>query len=527
MDFAWDFPYASQRMPVFADNVVATSQPLAAQAGLNMLRKGGNAVDAALAAAIALTIVEPNMNGIGGDAFAMVWDGKQLHGINGSGKSPAAISFDRFAGRTSMPELGWEVVTVPGAVDIWSTLARRFGKLPFADLFEPAIQYGHDGFAVSAITAGRWSEALERYKGFPDFGRVFLPGGCAPQTAEKFKSPEQARTLEEIADTRGESFYRGKLAEQILKYSASSGGYFSKHDLENHRSEWVSPISVAYEGIELHEIPPNGQGLIALIALGILRHLDIGDYAVDSADSIHLQIEAMKIAFAEANRHIADPASMQIDPHELLEDSFLRTRANDIHINQAGFPTTNLPVDKGTVYLSSADRSGMMVSFIQSNYWGFGSGIVDPHTGISFQNRGCGFNLEKGHPNCVAGGKRPFHTIIPGFVTRQQKPLMSFGVMGGHMQPQGHVQMVLRLYTYGQNPQAASDAPRWHVGNDHVVALERGHDPSIMEDLKRRGHPVTMDAPTALFGGAQLVAKMGDFYCAASDHRKDGQAVGF
>ena len=527
MNFNWNFPYASQRMPVFAENVVATSQPLAAQAGLNMLRKGGNAVDAALAAAIALTIVEPTMNGIGGDAFAMVWDGEKLHGLNGSGKSPGAISFDQFAGRTSMPELGWEAVTVPGAVDAWSALSRRFGKLPFPDLFEPAIQYAHDGYAVSPITAGRWSEAAERYKDFPDFGCVFLPGGRAPQTAELFHCPRQARTLEEIAATGGESFYRGKLAEQILAYSASSGGYFSKPDLAQHRSEWVTPICAAYDRIHLHEIPPNGQGMIALIALGILRHLDIGNYAVDSADSIHLQIEAMKIAFAEANRHIADPASMQIDPHELLDDHFLRARAHAIQMTQAGFPASTLPVDQGTVYLSTADRSGMMVSFIQSNYWGFGSGIVDPQTGISFQNRGCGFNLEKGHPNCVAGGKRPFHTIIPGFITRQQKPLMSFGVMGGHMQPQGHVQMVLRLFTYGQNPQAASDAPRWHVSNEHVVALEKGHDQSVVEDLKRRGHPVTMDVPTALFGGAQLIAKMGSVYCAASDHRKDGQAVGF
>ena len=527
MNFNWNFPYASQRMPVFAGNVVATSQPLAAQAGLNMLHKGGNAVDAALAAAIALTIVEPTMNGIGGDAFAMVWDGKQLHGLNGSGRSPAALSYDRFSGRAAMPELGWETVTVPGAVDAWSTLSRRFGKLSFADLFKPAIQYAHDGYAVSPITAGRWSEAPERFKDFADFGRVFLPGGRAPRTAELFHSRRQARTLEEIAATRGESFYRGKLAEQTLRYSAATGGFFSENDLDQHRSEWVSPISIAYEGIQLHEIPPNGQGIIALIALGILQHLDIGNYAVDSADSIHLQIEAMKIAFAEANRHIADPASMQIAPHELLDESFLRARARDIQMSHAGFPTWTLPVDKGTVYLSTADHSGMMVSYIQSNYWGFGSGIVDPQTGISFQNRGCGFNLEKGHPNCVAGGKRPFHTIIPGFITRHEKPLMSFGVMGGHMQPQGHVQMVLRLFAYGQNPQAASDAPRWHVGNDHVVALEKGHDPSIIADLKRRGHPVTMDVPSALFGGAQLIARMNGTYCAASDHRKDGQAVGF
>jgi gamma-glutamyltranspeptidase/glutathione hydrolase len=527
MDFSWNFPYPSQRMPVFARNVVATSQPLAAQAGLNMLRKGGNAVDAALAAAITLTVVEPTMNGIGGDAFAMVWDGEQLHGLNGSGKSPAAMSFEQFAGRTAIPELGWEAVTVPGAVNAWSTLSGRFGNLPFAELFEPAIHYAHDGFAVSPITAGRWSEAEERYQHFSDFGRIFLPQGRAPQTGAIVHFPRHARTLEEIAVTRGESFYRGKLADQTIAYSALTGGYFSHQDLAEHQSGWITPISAAYAGIDLHEIPPNGQGLIALIALGILRHLEIGQYPVDSADSLHLQIEAMKIAFVEAYRHIADPASMEINPYQLLDDGFLQARASGIQLAQAKFPTATLPVDKGTVYLSVADRNGMMVSFIQSNYWGFGSGIVDPQTGISFQNRGCGFNLEKGHPNCVAGGKRPFHTIIPGFITHQQKPLMSFGVMGGHMQPQGHVQMVLRMFSYGQNPQAASDAPRWHVGNDHVVALEKGHDQSIMQDLKHRGHTVTMDVPTALFGGAQLIAKMDDTYCAASDHRKDGQAVGF
>jgi gamma-glutamyltranspeptidase/glutathione hydrolase len=531
MDFSWTFPYPSQRMPVFADNVVATSQPLAAQAGLNMLRKGGNAVDAALAAAITLTVVEPTMNGIGGDAFAIVWDGNRLHGLNGSGKSPAAMSFEQFAGQPSMPELGWEAVTVPGAVDAWITLSRQFGRLPFADLFEPAIQYARDGYAVSPITAGRWREAEDRYKDFPDFGRIFLPNGRAPQTGSLFQSPAHAGTLEQIAATQAESFYRGKLAEQILAYSASTGGYFSEQDLAGHRSEWVEPVSTAYAGIDLHEIPPNGQGMIALIALGILRHLDISRYPVDSADSIHLQIEAMKIAFAEANRHIADPASMEIAPHQLLVDDFLQARAADIQMKKAQFPQATLPatlpVDKGTVYLTTADRSGMMVSYIQSNYWGFGSGIVDPQTGISFQNRGCGFNLQKEHPNCFAGGKRPFHTIIPGFITRQQKPLMSFGVMGGHMQPQGHVQMVVRMFSYGQNPQSASDAPRWHVGNDHVVALENNHDPSIMEDLKLRGHPVTMDVPAALFGGAQLIARMDNGYCAASDHRKDGQAVGF
>jgi len=527
MNFDWSFPYPSQRMPVFADNVVATSQPLASQAGLDMLRKGGNAVDAALAAAITLTVVEPTMNGIGGDAFAIIWDGNRLHGLNGSGKSPVAMSLEQFAGHTSMPELGWEAVTVPGAVDAWITLSRKFGRLSFAELFEPAIRYARDGYPVSPITAGRWREAEARYKHFPDFGRIFLPNGRAPQTGSLFQSAAHASTLEQIAATQAESFYRGKLAQQTLAYSASTGGYFSEQDLAEHRSEWVEPISTAYEGIDLHEIPPNGQGMIALIALGILRHLDISRYPVDSADSIHLQIEAMKIAFAEANRHIADPDSMEIAPEQLLDDDFLKTRAADIQLGKAQFPAATLPVDKGTVYLTTADHSGMMVSYIQSNYWGFGSGIVDPRTGISFQNRGCGFNLQKGHPNCFAGGKRPFHTIIPGFITHRQTPLMSFGVMGGHMQPQGHVQMVLRIFSYGQNPQAASDAPRWHVGNDHVVALEKGHDPAIKVDLEHRGHPVTMDVPGALFGGAQLIARMNTTYCAASDHRKDGQAVGF
>jgi gamma-glutamyltranspeptidase/glutathione hydrolase len=527
MDVSYNFPYPSQRMPVFARNVVATSQPLAAQAGLNMLRMGGNAVDAALATAIALTIVEPTMNGLGSDAFAIVWDTKQLHGLNGSGRSPTAWSFEKFAGQQSMPLLGWDAVTVPGAVDAWSTLSRRFGKLPFSDLFEPAIRYAHDGFAVSPITADRWADAVERYQDFPDFARVFLPGGRAPRIGENFRYPQQARTLAEIAATHGESFYRGQLAQRILSYADSTGGHFSQQDLTEHRSDWVTPLSIEYHGIELHEIPPNGQGLAALIALGLLRHLDIRKYAVDSADSIHAQIEAMKIAFAEANRHISDPTAMQVDPHDLLDDGFLANRAKDIHMEQARFPKSELSVDNGTVYLSAADQSGMMVSFIQSNFWGFGSGVVDPQTGISFQNRGLGFNLIKGHPNCVDGGKLPFHTIIPGFITHRQGPLMSFGVMGGHMQPQGHVQMVLRIFDWGQNPQTASDAPRWRVDNDHKVSLESGFDEDLVNNLKRRGHTVTMNAPTTLFGGAQLIARIDDGYCAASDHRKDGQAVGY
>ncbi|MFC1515681.1 gamma-glutamyltransferase family protein [Thermodesulfobacteriota bacterium] len=521
-----DFPYASQRMPVFARNVVATSQPLAAQAGLNMLRKGGNAMDAALTAAITLAVVEPTHNGIGSDAFAIVWDGKRLSGLNGSGRSPKALSPERFAGQKTIPALGWDAVTVPGAVDAWSKLSERFGSVPFPELFEPAIRYAENGFLVSPKIAGAWTFAQQLYKEFPDFADAFLPGGQAPVAGQLFRCPQQARTLEEIAATKGESFYRGKLAERIAAHAESTGGLLTADDLSAHESEWVDPLSQEYHGIHLHEIPPNGQGLAALIALGILRHLDIRNYPMDSAESIHLQVEAMKIAFAEAHRHIADPASMVVDPQALLDDAFLAERAKEIRMDRAMSPPS-VPVPGGTVYLTAADDQGMMVSFIQSPYMSFGSGIVVPGTGICLQSRGSGFTLEEGHPNQVAGGKRPYHTIIPGFVTRNNQPVMSFGVMGAHMQPQGHVQMIIRIFDYGLNPQAASDAPRWHVYEDYRLALETGFDTGVIEGLKKRGHTLEVGAPPFLFGGAQLIMKTESGFCAASDHRKDGQAIGF
>jgi gamma-glutamyltranspeptidase/glutathione hydrolase len=522
-----DFPYASQRMPIFAQNVVATSQSLAAQAGLNIMRQGGNAVDAALATAIALTVVEPTSNGIGSDAFAIVCHENRLYGLNGSGKSPKSWSFEHYAERKAMPTFGWETVTVPGAVSVWSALSKRFGRLAFAELFEPAIDYAESGFIVPPIIAARWAEAREIFGNFAGFTKIFLPAGRAPRAGEVFRCFPQAETLAEIAATQGESFYHGKLAERIAAYAASTGGVMSQADLAEHRAEWVHTISIEYGGIRLHEIPPNGQGLAALIALGLLRHRDIQKYSVDSADSVHLQIEAMKIAFAETHRHIADPAYMGIDPLDLLNDDFLAQRAAEIDMNHARFPASKMPLENGTVYLCAADRDGMMVSFIQSNFWGFGSGIVDPQTGISFQNRGFGFTLQKGHPNCVAGGKRPYHTIIPAFVTQNNLPLMSFGVMGGHMQPQGHVQMVVRIFDHGQNPQAASDAPRWHVTENRKVAFEKGFDQGVIENLKQRGHDLLTNSPPWLFGGAQLILRTSNGYCAASDHRKDGQAVGY
>ena len=525
--FDWDFPYASKRMPVIARNVVATSQPLAAQAGLRMLLKGGNAIDAAIGTAIALTVVEPTSNGIGSDAFVIVWDGNELHGVNGSGRSPSSWTYEKFAHLEKMPLRGWDSVTVPGAVSVWVELSRRFGRLPFEDLFEPAIQYAADGFPVAPKIASLWSSAPESYKNFPDFGKTFLPGGRAPEAGGIFSCQDQAKTLEEIANTSGESFYRGKLAERIADCSKRQGGSLSYEDLATHNADWVKPLFQNYRGFDLHELPPNGQGLAALIAVGILKHFDLRNHPVDSADSIHLQIEAMKLSFADVERHLAAPEYMSVDCDTLLDDDYLLSRAKLINMQKASFPSTGIPHDRGTVYLTAADSDGLMVSFIQSNFWGFGSGIVIPGTGISMQNRGYGFTLERGHPNQVDGGKRPYHTIIPGFVTGDGLPVISFGVMGGHMQPQGHVQMITRIIDYRQNPQTASDAPRWCLLEDMRVAVEPGFSPGVLDELSARGHNIVAGLPEYTFGGAQLIYKIDDHYISASDHRKDGMAVGF
>lgn len=522
-------PYPSRRSPVLARNVVATSQPLASQAGLAMLYAGGNAVDAALAAAIALTVVEPTGNGIGSDAFAIVWDGGELHGLNASGRSPAAWTPDRFAAKGGIPDTGWESVTVPGAVSAWQELSRRFGALPFERLFEPAIRYAREGFAVSPHVAHLWSGAPSRFAGFDEFARCFLPGGRAPLAGENFRYPDQADTLERIAASGGDDFYRGDLAEKMVADAARHGAALSLEDLASHRAEWVGTLSASFQNTELHEIPPNGQGLAALIALGILRHLPLQEFEVDSADSLHLQIEAMKLAFADAHRYVADPDALEFDPDALLSDDYLAERARLVDMSRAGEPVYGRPAAAGTVYLCAGDANGMMISFIQSNYRGFGSGVVVPRTGISLQNRALGFNLREGHPNRVGGAKRPFHTIIPAFLMSERKPLMTFGVMGGPMQPQGHLQMVLRTVLYGQNPQAACDAPRWQVLQGREVAVEQGFDQATLADLSARGH-VLAKAPTEesfRFGGAQLAWLSDSGYIAASDPRKDGQAVGF
>ena len=505
-----------------AANVVATSQPLAAEAGVYALRRGGNAVDAALAAAITLSVVEPCSNDVGSDAFAIVWDGTELVGLNASGRAPRALEPEQFSGLQHMPMLGWDAVTVPGAVSAWVLLSDRFGRLRFDELFEAGVHYAREGFQVGPITALRWQEAEELYRGFKAFEEHFLP---APSAGQVFRRPDLARSLELIAMSKGKAFYRGELADAMDRASRSAGGFLRRSDLETHQADWVTPIKSPYRHVHLHEIPPNGQGLAAQIALSILDRFEVPP--LDSAEAIHLQAEAMKIAIRASFEHLGDIEHMRIAPEALLDQASIDRAARQINMDKAAEEPVALPASADTVYLSAADADGMMVSFIQSNYMGFGSGIVIPGTGISLQSRGAGFSLESGHPNQVGPGKRPFHTIIPGFVTEAGHPRLSFGVMGGHMQHQGHVQMVTRVFDHGQNPQAASDAPRWHVFPDFSLGLEQGIEPAVIEALKKRRHRVQSNLGPELFGGAQLILRAHSGYIAGSDHRKEGQAAGY
>ena len=523
--FSWKNPYAWPRKPLLAQNVVATSQPLAAQAGLQMLAAGGTAVDAILATAITLTLVEPVSNGIGSDAYALVWDGRKLHGLNASGRSPAAWTPQYFRGRSAMPERGWDAVTVPGCVSAWVELHGKFGKLPFRKLFEPAIRYGREGFLVSPTIAGQWQAQVDKLKNLPGFAQAFLPGGRAPRAGEKFVFKKHAAALEKIAATKGKAFYRGELAAKLDAAARKQGGALRASDLAAHRPDWVKPLDMDYRGYTLHEIPPNGQGIVALIALGILEHFDLRSHPVDGADSVHLQIEAMKLAFADAWRYLADIDHMDVRPQALLDKQYLKSRSKLIDPKRAQDFGHGDPPKGGTVYLTAADASGMMVSYIQSNYMGFGSGVVVD--GISLQNRGAGFVLEPGHPNCVGSGKRPYQTIIPGFVTQDGRAVMSFGVMGGTMQPQGHTQVMVRIADYEQSPQAACDGPRFRVVQGMEVSVEDGFPAATLDELKRRGHRIVTVDDYNQFGCAQMIWKLDAGYYAASDPRRDGQAVGF
>ncbi len=537
MDFNFFNPYSSTRTPLFARNVVSTSHPLAAQAGLSMLYKGGNAVDAAVAAAAVMTICEPVSNGLGSDAFCILWDGRELHGLNASGRAPQHWTPAYFrakygANAQTPPQRGIDSVTVPGAVSSWVALSERFGKLPFADLMQPAIDTAERGYLVPPVVQQKWAAPVEELKSLPGFAQAFLPRGRAPAVGELFKFPAAARALRAIAATQGEAFYTGEIAHAMEKFSTLHGGSLSLHDLAAHRPEWVKPIARNYRGYTLHEIPPNGQGIAALLALGILDQFDLHALQVDGVDSQHLQIEAMKLAFADVYRFVADPASMEVTPEQMLDDAYLSSRAKLINLRRAQNFQAGNPVRGGTIYLTAADESGMMVSFIQSNYMGFGSGCVVPSFGVSLQNRGHGFSLSPDSPNVVAPGKRPFHTIIPAFLSRDGQPVMSFGVMGGNMQPQGHVQTLVRMLDYRQSPQAACDAPRWRFNAGLEINVEASMQAATVQGLNDRGHRMeVINDSYQDFGAGQFIWRAGDpgvqGYVAASDARRDGQAVGF
>ncbi|OZB34939.1 MAG: gamma-glutamyltransferase, partial [Polynucleobacter sp. 39-45-136] len=433
---------------------------------------------------------------LGGDGFALVWDGKKLHGMNASGRAPAAWTPEYFVGKSAMDPIGWNTVTVPGVVSGWINLSRKFGKLPFAQLFKRAIDYAENGFPVSPVIARQWREAIPILKDQPGFTQAFLIDGKAPTAGQIWRNKAQANTLREIANTDGESFYTGALAKSMVEFSQSTGGCFTLADFAANKTDWVEPLEAA----------------------------NVKQYPANSAQRIHLQVEAMRMAFADAYAYVSDAKTMNISPSALLDREYLASRAALINHQQAGIYGPGDPHSGGTVYLCAADSSGMMISYIQSNFRGFGSGVVAPG-GIAFHNRGMSFSLVEGHPNQVAPGKRPFHTIIPAFLSKANQPAMAFGVMGGNMQPQGHVQFVMRFVDEYLNPQSCSDAPRWRIDDLGKLTVESSMPTAVVDGLKALGHDVMiMPANSLDFGSAQAIALLGDqtqdAYIAGSDHRR-------
>ncbi|PYZ92415.1 gamma-glutamyltransferase [Salipaludibacillus keqinensis] len=504
-------PYPSQRMVTYGRNgMVATSQPLAAQAGLDVMKKGGNAIDAAIATAACLTVVEPTSNGIGGDAFALVWVKDKLHGLNASGPAPQGISIEKLKeqGVKEIPKFGWTPVTVPGAPSAWVELSEKFGKLPLEEVLAPAVEYAREGFPLSPTLSYFWDKAVKGFQKvlkddmFQHWFDTFAPEGRAPKAGEMWQSEGHANTLEEIGKTKGHSFYHGDIADQIDAFSKKHRGYIRKEDLAAYKPEWVDPIKVNYKGYDVWEIPPNGQGLIALMALNTLKNDSF--HTREDIDTYHKQIEAMKLAFADGEKYITDKTYMSQHVEDMLSESYGKTRRELIG-EEALQPEAGDPSSSGTVYLATADNEGNMVSFIQSNYMGFGSGLVVPNTGISLQNRGHNFSLDPEHDNALRPGKRTFHTIIPGFLTKGNEAIGPFGVMGGFMQPQGHMQVVMNTIDFGLNPQAALDAPRWQWMKDKQVLLEHTVPNHIAQSLSAKGHDIQLTHLGGSFGRGQII----------------------
>ena len=526
---ALKYSYPSRRSVVYArKGMVCTTQPLAAQAGLDMIKAGGNAIDAAIATAACMTVLEPTANGIGGDAFALVWTNGKLHGLNASGKAPMAITAEkvRELGHTKMPERGWIPVMVPGAPSAWAELSKKFGRLPLTKVLEPAIRYAREGVAMTPLTAYSWQKAYKQFKEIlkdechRGWFETFAPDGKVPGPGEIWKSEGHANTLELIAKTGAEAFYRGELADKIDAFSRETGGFLRKEDLEAYWCEWVDPIHINYKGYDVWEIPPNGDGIIALMALNILKGFEFN--CRDCADTFHKQLEAMKLAFADGKRYVADARYMTVKTEDMLRDAYAAERRALI-TDVAQEPEPGEPTKGGTIYLCTADGEGNMVSYIQSNYMGFGSGVVVPGTGISFQDRGASFSLNDEDENCLGPGKKVFHTIIPAFLTKDGEAVGPFGVMGGPMQPQGHVQVVMNTVDFLMNPQEALDAPRWQWTGGKKIQEERSFPFAVTEELVRRGHEISVLPENITFGRGQIIWRNEDgVLCGASEPRADG-----
>ncbi len=511
--------YPSQRFPIYAKNgMVNSSCPQASAAGLEILRAGGNAMDAAVAAAAVLTVTEPTSNGIGGDAFALIWNEKdrRLYGLNSSGPAPRLASIERLLADGAdadgkMPVVGWAPVTVPGIPMAWAEITRRFGVLPLSRNLEPAVRYAREGFPCQPVVAQSWRRAFENYRktlSGPCFGewfRTFAPGGSGPEAGDLIRLPAHADTLQAIGETGADAFYTGELARKIDACSRKYGGYLRYEDLADYRARWVEPIHVDYRGYRVCEIPPNGQGIAALAALNILKEFSLAEK--ENPRTVHRQIEAMKMAFADVLGNVTDPEYMKVDYSMLLDPAYGARRAAQMR-DTAQVWTDSLPPRSGTVYLCCADGQGNMVSYIQSNYNGFGSGIVVEDTGIALQNRGSDFSLDPAAANCLMPGKRSYHTIIPGFLMKDGAPVGPFGVMGGYMQPQGHVQVVTNYVDFALDPQQALDAPRWQWMRDGSVTVESRFDPELARALARMGHEVSVDLNTGSFGRGQMIVRL-------------------
>lgn len=523
------YSYASRRNLVYAKNgMVATGQPMAAQAGLEIMQKGGNAIDAAIATAATLTVVEPTSNGIGGDSFALVWVKDQLYGMNSSGKSPSGISIEKLnqMGISEIPKYGFIPVTVPGAPAGWVEMSKRFGKLPFAEVLAPAIRYAREGYVLTPNVAKLWDEAFKEYKQnltgpeFESWFSTFAPNGKAPKEGEVWKSQDHANTLKLIADTNGEAFYRGEIADKLDEFSRKFNGFIRKEDLMDYEVEWVEPISVNYKGYDVWEIPPNGHGIVALMALNILNDYEFK--ARDTIDTLHKQIEAIKLAFADCQKYVADCNSMSVTIEQMLSQKYAQERRKLIG-EEAIVPEAGEPASGGTVYLATADGEGNMVSYIQSNYMGFGSGLVVPKTGVALHNRGHNFMLDPNHCNALGPSKKPYHTIIPAFLTKDGKAIGPFGVMGGFMQPQGHLQVVMNTVDFHMNPQETLDAFRWQWVGGKTIQIEPGFPNHLALQLFRRGHDIDLQLDSTQMGRGQIIWRDDKgVLCGGTEPRTDG-----